>query len=111
MKQFLATLILATSATLTLQAQDSAGFSAPSQPRDVRELHPGKPEDLQGIKGTGIIVMMSEHGLEVINPFAPASLGIGRKTLTQNIAQEGRIGDENHDRKPFGGIKLIGFDF
>lgn len=111
MNKILILALLAASATLTVQAQDSSGFSAPGQGRDVRELRPGKPEELRGIKGSGVVVMMSEKGLQVISPFAPASLGVGQKTLTRNISSEGRIGDEYHDRKPFGGIVLAGFEF
>jgi hypothetical protein len=111
MKTAALALVLLATAPLASQAQNASDFSAPGQPREVRELRPGKPEELRGAKASGVIVMMSENGLQVISPFAPASMGLGKKTLTQNIAREGRIGDENHDRKPFGGIQLIGFEF
>ena len=110
MKSASLALVLLALSPLGLLAQNSPDFSAPGQ-REVREIQPGKPDDLKGIKPSGVIVMMSENGLQVISPFAPASMGIGKKTLTQNVAREGRIGDETHDRKPFGGIQLIGFEF
>lgn len=111
MKSTLAVVALAICTPWLLQAQSTGGFSAPGQDREVRELRPGKPDDLKQIKPSGVIVMMSQHGLQVFNPLAPASLGTGKKNVTANIAQDGRIGDEAHDRKPFGGLILIGFDF
>jgi hypothetical protein len=55
--------------------------------------------------------MISEHGLQVINPAAPASLGRGETVLSQNIATDGRIADEKPSQKPFGGIQLFGWLF
>ncbi|MDX6767479.1 MAG: hypothetical protein SFU85_11900 [Candidatus Methylacidiphilales bacterium] len=109
--QLFALTALLASPALTLSAQSGGDFSAPATGRDVRELRPGKPEELRGAKGSGVVVMMSQRGLEVISPFAPRSAGLGQKTLTPNIARDGRIGDEAHDRKPFGGIALVGFEF
>lgn len=97
-----------------LAAQDNGkGFTA-TRPGDQGTGALNKPDPnapLPKPQGTGVIYMMSEHGLQVINPAAPASLGKGEKTLTQNIAREGRLGDENEDRKPFGGIVLVGLSF
>ncbi len=59
----------------------------------------------------GIIVMMSEHGLQVINPTAPKALGIGEKVLTERIVPQGRTITPSEDPRPYGGLVLIGFEF
>jgi hypothetical protein len=59
-------------------------------------------------KATGVVVMMSEHGLQVINPLAPKALGDGRKLVTQSYVVNPVSTD---DPKPYGGINIIGFDF
>jgi hypothetical protein len=115
MKRWITCLVFVAAAGMQpLAAQDSGnGFSATqpgAQPGNVlNKPDPNAPYPKP--KGTGVIYMMSEHGLQVINPAAPAHLGKGEKTLTQNIAREGRQGDENEDRKPFGGIVLVGLSF
>lgn len=99
-------------ATLPLSAQDAGGnFTAPGTSRDIREVRPRSPDEVLRPKTHGVIVMMSEHGLQVINPGAPASLGRGETVLSQNIATDGRIADEKPSQKPFGGIQLFGWLF
>jgi len=111
MKQILLCTALALAA-LPLAAQDSGGnFTAPGTSRDIREVRPRTPDQVLRPKTHGVIVMMSEHGLQVINPAAPASLGRGEKILSQNIATDGRIADEKASQKPFGGIQLFGWVF
>lgn len=108
------TWILATTfAVLACQAataQQGGSFAAPGR-GEIREARPQRPEEFPRPKTHGAIVMMSERGLQVLSPGAPASLGRGETILSANIAPEGRIGDEKQDRKPFGGIQLFGWVF
>jgi len=67
-----------------------------------------KPGQTLPPKATGVVVMMSEHGLQVINPLAPKALGDGRKMVTQSYVVNPVSTD---DPKPYGGINIIGFDF
>jgi hypothetical protein len=99
-------------AALPIYAQDAGGnFAAPGTNRDIREVRPRSPDEVLRPKTHGVIVMISEHGLQVINPAAPASLGRGETVLSQNIATDGRIADEKPSHKPFGGIQLFGWLF
>ncbi len=91
------------------QASD---FSAPSKKISILKQ---APEARQGEnlkpKASGVIVMMSEHGLQVFSPMAPMSLGIGQKILTQSATLDTRAANPLDDTKPFGGMSLIGFEF
>lgn len=111
MKQILLSAAMAFAA-LPLAAQDSGGnFTAPGTSRDIQEVRPHSPDEVLRPKTHGVVAMMSEHGLQVINPAAPASLGRGEKVLSANIATDGRIADEKASQKPFGGIQLFGWVF
>jgi hypothetical protein len=79
------------------QAQKNTGQAKPGQP-----LPP---------KASGVIIMMSEQGLQVINPLAPKELGVGKKLLTQGYTANPTQAGLNEDPKPFGGINIIGFEF
>jgi hypothetical protein len=61
-------------------------------------------------KASGVVIMMSERGLQVINPLAPKELGTGKKVVTQSYVVNPTPGSYE-DPKPFGGINIIGFDF
>ncbi len=60
---------------------------------------------------TSVVVMMSEKGLEIFSPLAPSEWGVGEKTLSEPVEHEGKVGDSNTDRKPHGGIRLVGWFF
>jgi hypothetical protein len=111
MKQILLFSLVVALALPALAQESGGSFTAPGTSRELREVRPTPPEKVLRPKTHGVIVMMSEQGLQVISPLAPKELGIGQKVLSPNIAQEGRIGDEKSDRKPFGGIQLIGWVF
>lgn len=98
---------------LPLAAQQTGGeFAAPGTARDIREVRPAGPDETLPPKTHGVIVMMSEHGLQVINPGAPAKLGKGEKVLTRNIAHESpRVSSDTTPAPPFGGIQLFGWIF
>ncbi|MEO0453741.1 MAG: hypothetical protein AAFY98_06345 [Verrucomicrobiota bacterium] len=71
-----------------------------------------RPTDArQPSKDSTVHIMISEHGLEVLNPLAGDELGIGEKVVSEAIEQEGRIGDGHRDRKQYGGIRLFGWTF
>ena len=96
-------------ATMLVQGAD---FSAPSQKSMLQKRTSGvRTEDNLKPRASGVVVMMSDKGLQVISPFAPAELGIGQKTLTQTVSLDTRAGNSKDDVKPFGGISLFGFEF
>ena len=66
---------------------------------------------IQPSQHSSVVVMMSEHGLEVFSPGATAELGQGEKLLTQPVEHEQRIGEGINDKKSHGGIRLIGWFF
>ena len=93
-----------------LYAQDSE-LRAPA-PEEKKKIYQEKSTSSKlKAKPTGIIVMMSEHGLEVINPAAPPALGKGEKYLAADVSDKPMVGDGQTDKKPFGGIQFFGFLF
>lgn len=75
-----------------LQAQDDAKISAPQNTGSVTEKAPApiktQPQKTpstvvadKGVQQTGLIYEMSEKGLVVISPTAPASMGYGTKAV------------------------------
>ena len=97
---------------LTAALGQAADFSVSSQKlllqKRIPETRAG--ENLKP-KASGVVIMMSDKGLQVISPFAPAELGLGQKTLTRTASLDTRAGNSKDDVKPFGGISLIGFEF
>ena len=93
-------------------AQDGRFESSPNKPKEIMQKKPAAVagEKIQP-KATGLVVMMSEHGLQVFNPLAPAELGDGRKQVTQNIKNTGPASNPDEDKRPFGGIILVGLEF
>jgi hypothetical protein len=96
-------------------AQDGRFEAAPGKPKEIIQKKPvaAASEKIQP-KGSGVVFMMSAHGLQVFNPLAPAELGDGRRNVTQNIKSTGPAhtpvaADEY--RRPFGGIVLVGVEF
>ena len=88
------------------QSSNKTSSSSGSKVQQGNEQN--KPGQTLPPKATGVIVMMSEHGLQVINPLAPKTLGDGRKMVTQSYVINPVSTD---DPKPYGGINIIGFDF
>ncbi len=58
--------------------------------------------------GAGKIV--AARGPEAFSPFAPKDAGSAEAVVTQPIQSRGQAAP-NDDRKPYGGITLIGWDF
>lgn len=100
----------------------SAAFAQDNTFKATTTRKPAVLETKQGVaageklqpKATGVVIMMSERGLEVLNPLAPAELGKGEKQVTKNIKVTS--GDNNteltsEDKRTYGGIILIGLDF
>jgi hypothetical protein len=90
-------------------------FQATQKKVDVIQKRPAVAagEKLQP-KGSGVVFMMSEKGLEVLNPLAPKELGRGEKNLTPNIRSTGPAHTPDlaqEDKRPYGGIVLVGLDF
>jgi hypothetical protein len=77
----------------------------------VKQPRSGAVEKLPP-KPTGVFYEMSEQGFIVIDPTAPKEAGMGQQFLSTNpfpgAPGSNRI-DENS--RPFGGIRLIGFEF
>lgn len=98
----------------TAFAQDKE-FRATTTKQSIIQKRPvaAAGEKIQ-IKATGVVIMMSERGLEVINPLAPSEMGRGEKFVTKNIKVS--TGDNNteltnEDKRPYGGIILVGLEF
>lgn len=99
-------------ASLSLIAQQSDGqFAAPGGSREIREVRPAAPGEVLPPRTHGVVVMMSERGLEVISPLAPGSLGRGEKVLTRTISAESGVRQDTVADPPFGGIQLFGWIF
>ena len=96
---------------LLAQAQDGTFQATRTKPPVLVK----KPENPGGEKlrarNMGVVVMMSQRGLQVISPFAPAELGRGERILTAGQALEKRPASAVEDPKPFGGITLYGVEF
>ena len=90
----------------------AAEFSAPGQKIILQKRAPEyRTGENFRPRASGVVIMMSDKGLQVISPFAPASLGVGQKVLTQTASLDTRAGNSKDDVKAFGGITLIGFEF
>jgi len=95
-------------------AQDNTFKATTAKPANLTTRHGVAAGEKLQPKATGVIIMMSEKGLEVLNPLAPAQLGKGEKQVTKNIKVTS--GDNNteltsEDKRTYGGIILIGLDF
>jgi len=88
----------------------SAEFKAPSSLTKKTPSTRTAGEVLKPVP-TGAIYLGTKHGLQVINPLAPASLGKGEKILTKKASLEARPADARDDHKPFGGISFFGWEF
>jgi hypothetical protein len=92
------------------------GFSSR---RDRRERRPamqrGTPSTPIGRfagQPAGAIPEMAKHGLIVLTPGAPLRLGSGARMVTTNPFPGNLAQDQANERnRPYGGIKLIGFEF
>jgi hypothetical protein len=85
--------------------QKKQGTVAPAE-KAPEKLAPFSP------RPTGVIYEMSEKGLVMIYPGAPASLGYGEKFLTATPFTGSQVTDNaNERRRDFGGIQLIGFEY
>lgn len=91
------------------QASD---FNAPSKKIPMlKQVPEARHEEVLKPRASGVIIMMSEHGLQVFSPLAPMNLGIGEKILTRSASLDPRPANPLDDTKPFGGMSLIGFEF
>ena len=71
---------------------------------------PAKTGEALPPRASGVVIMMSEHGLQVINPLAPKELGTGKKMVTESyVVNPTPAGFD--DPKPYGGINIIGVEF
>jgi hypothetical protein len=85
--------------------QKKQGTVAPAE-KAPEKLKPFAP------RPSGVIYEMSEKGLVMIYPGAPASLGYGEKFLTANPFTGSQATDNaNERRRDFGGLQLIGFEY
>lgn len=98
----------------TAYAQDKEFKATTTKPSIIQKRPVVAAGDKIQPKATGVVIMMSERGLEVINPLAPAEMGRGEKFVTKNI--KATTGDNNseltsEDKRPYGGIILVGLEF
>jgi hypothetical protein len=118
-------LILLTLALVpVLQAQENANtISAPKNSTVSSESKPdaNRPKPQQGqvkepvstVKGTGLVYEISEKGLVVISPTAPASYGYGTKALITNPGTPiSQVSNQvNANERTVDGIALIGWSW
>jgi len=111
MTKQLTVLLLVAMLPLGLWAQDGS-FNAP-QTGHVVTVKKGEAEAAERLRprSTGVVIMMSEKGLQVISPLAPASAGSGVQNLTAGHALEKRQASAVEDPKPYGGVILYGWVF
>lgn len=92
-------------------AEARQDFYAPLTPGTPIEEQKGQtPQNQLRPYPTGVIYMMSKKGLEVINPAAPKSMGMGQTVLAQppsHTTQQEAV----NNKKSFGGIRLFGWAF
>ncbi|MEM9399612.1 MAG: hypothetical protein AAF984_05340 [Verrucomicrobiota bacterium] len=103
-------LLLMLTLTTPVFAQTGSEFRTQTSKPEEKSFIQKTPEDISKPKATGIIVQMSEHGLEVINPMADTKLGYGEQNLSEGVETDGPIGNAQ-DRKPFHGLRLFGWLF
>lgn len=114
--------IVALALASSLYAQDEPAISAPknqSQGNNVtvtKQINPGTTESVkpgEGVRGTGLIYEMSDKGLVIISPTAPASLGYG--TINTSIPPGTIIyhasNAVNQNDRIVDGIPLIGWEW
>jgi hypothetical protein len=95
-------------------AQDVTGFRAPKNLGPTNEssrpnIHPNLTPQLGGVFVDG-----AKYGTQMINPYAPASYGMGEKYLS--APSTGYSGDLQHEsaraaHHDAGGIKLFSLEF
>ncbi|NJK91073.1 MAG: hypothetical protein HC904_04105 [Blastochloris sp.] len=111
MKKNLALTVSALLVLVSAQAQDGQFVDRSKQPSVIQK----KPEVTTGEvlkpRASGVVFMMSERGLEVFSPVAGRELGQGEKVLTQNIKNTAPASNPFEDKKPYGGIALLGVEF
>ncbi|MDR1190461.1 MAG: hypothetical protein LBK60_02205 [Verrucomicrobiales bacterium] len=96
---------------MSLRAQDFQTTQKPAGPTPAKSSteRPAPGEPLPP-RATGVVIMMSERGLQVINPLAPKDAGDGRKNVTaSHVLNPAPAAQE--DPKPCGGVNIIGWEF
>lgn len=105
-----------------LQAQDSPTISASqNQPITTEKSTPVRTQpqksttpavNTKGWQTTGMIYEMSEKGLVVISPTAPASMGYGTKAIIPpGTTTSGASAQVNQNDRIVDGINLIGWSW
>ena len=108
--------------TKTIAAPQNPGISTGSKPNPFRaQPQQTSPESTTGtgkveeskVKGTGLIFEMSEKGLVIISPTAPASYGYGTKAVITNTGAPGNPGstEVNANDRVVDGLALIGWSW
>ncbi len=93
-------------------AQDVTGFRAPKNLGPVNEssrpnIHPNLAPQLGGVFVDG-----AKYGTQMINPYAPASYGVGEKYLSAPSTREDLKNESAQAaHRDAGGIKLFTFEF
>ncbi len=116
MKTNLTIVVIAGMLTLAMahSSQAQQGFESSAGDKKSSTIDQQKTKDgkmYRPSQHTSVVVMMSEHGLEIFSPGARAELGQGEKLVTEPVEHERKIGDAVSDKKSYGGIRLIGWFF
>ena len=99
--------LLAATPLLAQNFQATQRTAATPERKTAEQSVPGKPLPP---KATGVVMMMSEHGLQVINPLASKEIGSDRKNVAPSYVLNPAPANQE-DPKPFGGINLFGWEF
>jgi len=114
MKASLITITLAAMLSVASLGYAQQEFEAAAEDKKSSDIDQKKTKNGKVVRPSqhsSVVVMMSEHGLEIFSPGASVELGLGEKLVTEPIEHEQRIGEGIYDKKSHGGIRLIGWFF